>query len=311
VVITDTTTGCTDTTLIKFINVHQPPVPPVITSIGSSVVCQGDTVQLVVTHPDPFVTFSWSTGEINDTISVTEDGCYTVIATDTNGCTSQSTFCVTVNPLPELCTYYVGCFDTCAPYIIQAPLGAASYQWLLNGSPIAGATFQTYTATISGSYSVILTTAFGCTDTTGPLNLNLYPCGDSLCASLVIDSVMCDPATGLYIMNYYVINNSPFAISQINLQVLPPHLMTAYAPNMVFVNLPAGDTSLMLTTLIYNGVAGDTLCFRTHIEAYDSLGHEILCCESDTFCIVLPECNHTDLPCLCDQSLTNCEDYTA
>ncbi len=311
VVITDTTTGCSDTTLLHAISVHLPPVPPVITSIGSSVVCQGDTVQLVVTHPDPNVTFSWNTGAVNDTIQVTKDGCYTVIVTDTNGCTSQTTFCVTVNPLPELCTFYTGCFDTCAPYTILGPAGAASYQWLLNGLPIPGATSQNYTASVSGSYSVILTTAFGCVDTTGNLNLNLYPCGDTLCASLVIDSVACDPTTGMYVMTYYVINNSPFPVSQINLQVLPPHLNIAYAPNMVFVNLPPGDTSLPLTTLIYNGMAGDTLCFRTHIEAYDDEGNELLCCESDTFCVVLPECNHVELPCLCDQSLMICEDDTA
>ena len=290
VIITDTTTGCSDTTAAFVINVHIPPVPPTIWAIGPTTVCQGDSIQLVVSHPDSTVSISWNTGEVNDTISVGKNGCYSATVTDTNGCTSQATFCVTVNPLPELCAFYEGCLDTCAPYTILGPPGAATYQWVLNGTPIAGATSQNYVANVSGVYSLILTNSFGCTDTTGNLNLSVYHCGDSLCAEFVIDSIFCNPENGSYVLNYHVINLSPVFVSEVNLQVLPPNLYVAYAPNLLFLNLPPGDTSLPLSTTIFNGTAGSTLCFRVHISSFDEMGNEILCCTSDTACVTLPEC---------------------
>lgn len=299
VVVTDTSTGCGDTSLPYILTVHAPPVPPVITPATSPVVCQGDTVMLVVTHPDPSVTFEWTTGEVTDTILVTENGCYGVQATDTFGCSSNATFCVTVNPLPELCTFYEGCFDTCAPYTIIGPYGVGyTYQWLLNGNIISGATMQTYTTSVSGAYSVIVNNSFGCTDTTGDLNLTLYECPDSLCADFWIDSVNCD-SNGHQVLYYHVSNQSQISITQVNLEILQPHLSVAYAPVVTFVNIPSGGTSPQLQATIYNGNPGDTLCFRTHISVLDSMGHEQLCCYSDTDCIILPPCHPIDTPNCC------------
>ena len=44
-------------------------------------------------------------------------------------------------------------------------VGATSYQWYLNGTAISGATSSTYTATVSGSYTVQATTSGGCSGT--------------------------------------------------------------------------------------------------------------------------------------------------
>ncbi|HLP21589.1 MAG TPA: PKD domain-containing protein, partial [Chitinophagales bacterium] len=297
VIVTDTSTGCGDTSLPYVITVHQPPVPPVITPLTVTTVCQGDTIILFASHPDPSVTLEWTTGEVTDTIYVTENGCYGVMATDTFGCSNNTTLCVTVNPLPELCTFYEGCFDTCAPYTIVGPYGAGyTYQWLLNGNIIFGANAQTYTTSTSGSYSVIVNNAFGCTDTTGDLNLTLYPC-DSLCADFWIDSVACD-SNGMQVIYYHVSNQSAISVSQVNIEILQPHLNVAFAPAVVFVNIPAGGTSPQLSTTVYNGTPGDTLCFRTHILEHDSMHNELICCYSDTDCIILPPCDeHVDTTC--------------
>lgn len=288
VIITDTTTGCADTSLPYNVVVHPLPVPPVITAIGATTVCSGDTITLVVTHPDSTVTFEWNNGEVNDTIRVTKNGCYYATAIDTNGCESSASFCVTVNPLPDLCTFYEGCYDTCAPYIIQGPAGS-SWLWLMNGAS-TGVTTQNYTATVSGMYSVIVTNSFGCVDTTGVLDLMLHPCPeDSLCADLAIDSVACD-SNGKYILYYHVINQSNTPVTQVNLEVLPPHLNVAFAPVINFVNVPAGGNSGPLTATIFNALPNDTLCFRAHIAAFDSMGMETVCCYSDTECVTLPPC---------------------
>jgi PKD repeat protein len=294
VVITDTSTGCSDTTLVHLLTVYNIPVPPVISSLGASTVCQGDTVILVGSHPDTTVTFSWNTGAITDTLIVTKNGCYTLEVTDTNGCTNNNTFCATVNPLPYLCSFYEGCFDTCAPYTILGPVGGATYQWVLNGNILPGDTSQNLTTSVSGLYSVIVTNSYGCTDTTGVLDLTLYPC-DSLCAEFIIDSIYCD-STGKYVMLYHVINHSPDTIDEIGLQILPPHLSVAYAPNLIIGSLPPGSSSPPLSATIYNGNAGDTLCFQSFLYInHDSTGQGLcckkLCCKSDTLCVVLPPCD--------------------
>lgn len=295
VVITDTTTGCSDTTLTHIITVTPTPAPPIITPFGPTTVCAGDSVILVGSHPDSTVTFQWNTGEITDTIAPTESGCYTLVITDTNGCTNLSVFCITVNPMPYLCSFYEGCFDTCAPFTIPGPPGGVTYQWLNNGVIIPGANTQNYTTSLSGMYSVIVTNSYGCTDTTGVLDLTLFPC-DTLCADLMIDSVYCD-SQGNYVVTYSVTNNLATPINEISFQVLPPNLGLAYAPNLNFVNIPPGGTSSPLTATIYNGNAGDSLCFRVHVASNDAAGNEIVCCYSDTVCFVLPPCDDDTVCC--------------
>lgn len=45
---------------------------------------------------------------------------------------------------------------------------AATYQWSLDGDPIAGATAQTWTPQVNGNYTVTITDANGCTATSAP-----------------------------------------------------------------------------------------------------------------------------------------------
>ncbi len=298
VVITDTSTGCGDTSLPYVVTVNAAPVAPTITALGPTTVCADETITLVATHPDPTVTFLWNTGEVNDTIVVTEGGCYEVEAIDTNGCSKKTLYCVTVNPLPDLCSFYEGCLDTCIPFIIHAPNGTA-HQWFLNGSPILGATNPTYSATLDGSYSVEVTNTFGCVDTTGFLDLLLEDCDTTLCGDFIVDSIYCDPA-GNYVLDYRIVNHSGISITQVNLNILPPFLSLPFAPSLVYTTIADGDTSIPLSTTIYDAVAGDTLCFRAHLDAFDSAGNELICCFTDTVCVELPPCPQDTACCYFD-----------
>lgn len=289
-IVNDTMSGCVDTSLVTTIIVHPIPIPPIITAIGPSSFCFGDSVVLYGFHPDTSLTFLWSTGEVSDSIIVFEDGCYALQVIDTNACKALAFYCVTVYPLPDVCAFYEGCVDTCSPYTIIGPVGAASYQWLFNGIPILGANAPNYTTSLSGAYSQILTSGFGCVDTTGIINLNLYPCNDSLCAELYIDSIFCD-SLGHYQMIYHVTNVSASSVSQVNLEILPPFVSLPIAPIVNYQIIPPGGTSSSLTALIYNANPGDSLCFRSHITSYDSLGNETLCCYTDTQCIIAPPCD--------------------
>jgi hypothetical protein len=48
---------------------------------------------------------------------------------------------------------------------------AVSYQWLLNGQALSGATTQQITPTTNGSYSVVVTNGSGCTAVSAPFSV--------------------------------------------------------------------------------------------------------------------------------------------
>jgi hypothetical protein len=105
-------------------------------------------------------------GETNQTYVATASGSYTVI--NTNGCPSapSAAVVVTVNPAPPTPTITPGGPTTfCAGGSVTLTSSSASgNQWYLNGNPIGGETNQTYVATASGSYTVVVT-ASGCSST--------------------------------------------------------------------------------------------------------------------------------------------------
>src|SRR5207237_1495806 len=89
-------------------------------------------------------------------------GDYTVIVTDGNACSSaaSSVTTVTVNPIPSTPTINPGGPATfCAGgSVTLTSSGGAGNQWSLNGNPIGGAINNTYIATASGNYTVVVTT---------------------------------------------------------------------------------------------------------------------------------------------------------
>lgn len=99
--------------------------------------------------------FVWSNGSTSSTLTGLAPGAYTVTVTDAAGCTSISVATVPSLPAP-------------LPTIAQNGNQLSSvqtwvtYQWLLNGTPIPGATASTHTATVSGAYSLSVTDNNGC-----------------------------------------------------------------------------------------------------------------------------------------------------
>ena len=99
--------------------------------------------------------FLWSNGATSEDLSNIGSGTYTVTVTDAGGCASTSVVTVAAYPVPN-------------PTITQAGNTLTSgqtwvtYQWLLNGSNISGATSNSYTATQTGSYSLMVTDTNGC-----------------------------------------------------------------------------------------------------------------------------------------------------
>ena len=128
---------------------------PIVSIVGNDSICAGDTLSLVASGGTSYL---WSTSHMTSSILVSPSASssYTVTATDNNGCNGTASHNVTVSALPA------------TPVIMQngnqlsTTAGFATYQWYLNGSPIAGATAATHNGTQSGDYTVVVTNAQGC-----------------------------------------------------------------------------------------------------------------------------------------------------
>src|SRR5207253_3152294 len=103
-------------------------------------------------------------GATSNTYVATATGNYTVVVT-TGGCPSAASAAtaVTVNPTPATPTITPGGPTTfCAGGSVTLTSSSATgNQWYLAGSPIGGATSNTYVATATGNYTVVVTTS-GC-----------------------------------------------------------------------------------------------------------------------------------------------------
>jgi PKD repeat protein len=153
--------GCTRTSTVTTVTVNALPATPTVTPSGSTTFCTGGSVTLSAPASTSYL---WSPGgATTQTLNVTASGSYTVTVSNASGCTATSAATVvTVNTLPATPTITPSgstTFCTGGSVILSAPV-STSYLW----SP-GGATTQTLNVTTSGSYTVTVSNASGCTAT--------------------------------------------------------------------------------------------------------------------------------------------------
>lgn len=125
---------------------------------GPLTVCQGDSVTLHAGNG--FNSYLWSTSETTQSIVINQSGSYSVVVTNSNGCSGTSApVVVTVNPLPTInlgndTTIASGAMLTLFPGSIYS-----SYTWS------TGANTMSIAVNTSGVYYVTVTDPFGCTAT--------------------------------------------------------------------------------------------------------------------------------------------------
>jgi hypothetical protein len=166
--VTVTASGCSSAASAPTaVTVNPIPATPTITPGGPTTFCAGGSVLLTSSSASGnqwLLNGNPIGGATNNTYSATASGNYTVTVT-ASGCSSAASAAtsVTVNPTPATPTITGGPTTFCAGFSVTLTSSSASgNQWRLNGSPIGGATNQTYVASVAGDYSVAVTTS-GCT----------------------------------------------------------------------------------------------------------------------------------------------------
>lgn len=167
--------GCTSAPVTTNALVKPTPTATATVISGPTTICQGDTVKIQASTGGGY-TYQWKNagspvaGATSSLYRALTSGTYTVTITNASNCTATSApaIQVTVVPAPVSTISYTTPLIFCDgnSVLLKASTGSnLVYQWYRNGNPIAGATGTTYTATVSGTYTVKETNIANCSNT--------------------------------------------------------------------------------------------------------------------------------------------------
>ncbi len=158
-VIATSAQGCTASDAMQVTVV---PAPTIDLSVTDPVLCGNDTLTITATGAD---LYTWSpnlfiSSASGSTVEVwpPSNFTWTVTGNTSIGCTGQTTVSVTVSAAPATPVI------SWANMVLSSTSGP-NYQWYLDGEAIAGATAQTWTPTVNGTYTVVVSNANGCSAT--------------------------------------------------------------------------------------------------------------------------------------------------
>ena len=161
--------GCSNTSSPTVVTVNSLPIATITTN-GPTTFCQGSSVTLTASAGSSYL---WSTGAITASISPTTAGSYTVKVTNASTCSQTSTPTdVTVNSLPIASINAGGVTTFCQGGSVTLTASAgSSYLW----SGGSTSTSASVTATTAGSYTVEVTGANGCKQTSSATVVTVNP----------------------------------------------------------------------------------------------------------------------------------------
>ena len=171
VVATNGVSGCSFTTEGVSATIDEVVVPEVI-SAGPTSFCAGDAVELTAQAAGS-TGYQWYVdgGLIADAtqavLLVEVSGEYTVVATNSNGCSSIASEGVEVSilPVPDMQVIAAtGSTNFCAGGSVDLGIAATAsdVQWYMNGNAISGAVDSVFSALEGGDYTVVITAPNGC-----------------------------------------------------------------------------------------------------------------------------------------------------
>ncbi|MFN5323969.1 MAG: T9SS type A sorting domain-containing protein [Bacteroidota bacterium] len=159
------------------------PPTPVVYSISGNQGCLGDTMTLY-TNAMPGMSYSWRryginmTGATAPTVLINSPARYYVTYTDANGCRAESdTFHVYGGPTtPAISVTGSTVLCNSSTAVINTPtVSGLTYQWRTYGNAIVGATTNNFTARTAGRYTVTVSNAHGCSNTSSAVDVTVTP----------------------------------------------------------------------------------------------------------------------------------------
>ena len=188
--VTDNDSGCQNEVGPFTIIIHPLPTDVQIQSSPSGTVCANTVTTFSVVNPDPNLTYIWNTGNTGTSLTTSAGGDYYVRAINEFGCETESNK-LTILDGPNVNLVPAGCHTRCRPDTLCLPdiPGAVSYQWFMNGSPVAGpaGTIPELVVNESGIYYLEVTDSDGCVQTSGGLNLDLYDGFGTILGNVYVD----------------------------------------------------------------------------------------------------------------------------
>jgi hypothetical protein len=145
------------------------PTTPIISASGSLTFCDGGNVVLTSSESNGNL---WSTGETTQSITVNTSGDYFVTVSNLNGCSSNSLpTTVTVNPNPAIPTISAnGPLTFCDGGNVVLTSSESNGNLWSNGT-----SSQVIMVNFAGSYSLTVTDVNGCSATSDPITVAIYP----------------------------------------------------------------------------------------------------------------------------------------
>lgn len=179
--VTSAASGCNAANSVG-ITIQTSTPSPSITPGGPTTFCQGSNVLLTSSSPSGnqwYLDGAVILGAVGPTYMATDPGSYSVTFTS-GGCSSvpSAPVVVSLQDIPPAPSIAIGGVTTfCAGGSVTLTSTATSgNQWYLNGSPLAGATARTYSATASGDYTVTAAPAGSCTSAQSlPVTVTVKP----------------------------------------------------------------------------------------------------------------------------------------
>lgn len=197
--------GCTaisDTITVTLKNAPSPNLLYTKTSI-----CLNDSIQITASTNATNYTYEWyfngslMTGKTDSVIYASSTGAYQCVVTDgTTGCKgTSSTVNITQGSTPNAAFSTAGNKTAfCQNDSLMLDAGGVSgntYQWILNGNAINGATGSKYYATAAGTYSVKVTNSGGCFATSSGTAITVNPAPAATVSSNTGKFAVCDQDT--------------------------------------------------------------------------------------------------------------------
>lgn len=188
--VTPTASGCAGTAGSITVTVlgspdisFEPTTAEICSSDGDPVVI---TANISGTDAANIISYSWEldgttlAGETGASISASQPGIYTVTVSSAGGCSiseninvdevTRAEVEIKEGPAASLC------LDSDFRLTTTITGGVANtYQWLLNGTEIAGANADTYDANLNGDYQVVVNGSGACPDTSNVVTLTFFP----------------------------------------------------------------------------------------------------------------------------------------